>query len=99
MRSLVLALAALIAAVIGLAAAGAAFGQQAGPACAPIEIIRQTLGEYKETVVWSGFDTARGVVLQLWQSPAGSWTFIVINANGTGCLVAEGEAVEARNTL
>lgn len=97
MRSVALALAVLIAIVVGLSAAGAAFGQQQN--CAPLDVIRKVLEEHSEAAVWTGLDTARNAVLQLWVSPSGSWTLIVVGANGTGCLVAVGEAVGVRNAL
>ena len=97
MRSVALALIALVAVIIGISAAGAAFGQQAP--CAPLDTIRKVLAEHSEVAVWAGFDAARNAVLQLWQSPGGSWTLIIVGANGTGCLVAEGTSSGVRNAL
>ena len=99
MRSVAIALLVWIAFVIGLSVAGAAFGQQAGPPCAPLDAIRKVLGEHSEVAVWSGLDAARGAVLQLWQSPGGSWTLITIGPNGIGCMVAAGAASGVRNAL
>jgi len=98
MRSVALALLAIIAVVIGVSVAGAAFGQQAAP-CAPIDTVRKVLAEHDEASVWTGLDERRGMILQLWQSPGGGWTLIAISPGGVGCLIAAGVAAEVRNAL
>jgi hypothetical protein len=34
-------------------------------------------------------------MVELWVSPAGSWTFVVTSANGKTCMVASGHGWEA----
>jgi predicted DNA-binding protein (UPF0278 family) len=60
--------------------------------CGPHDDVVQKLREgYSETVRFRGLADSTHV-LELFLSPEGSWTAVMVDANGMACLVAAGQA-------
>lgn len=65
------------------------------PLCMPREaLVADLTGRYGETVTGRGLN-APTQVLEIWTSPAGTWTAVVFGPSGTSCIVAEGQGWEA----
>ena len=74
-----------------LLAAGTA---QAGPNCAPRESLLMALAEqYAETPMVRGLIN-RNAALELYASPAGTWTLTTVGVDGQSCIVAVGTNLE-----
>ena len=74
-----------------LLAAGTA---QAGPNCAPRESLLMALAEqYAETPMVRGLIN-RNAALELYASPAGTWTLTTVGLDGQSCIVATGTNLE-----
>lgn len=78
--------------------AGAVFAgvSAAGPAgaqtCAAHDVIAAILSErHGESVVGRGLQSAKRA-LEVWASESGSWSAVIVRADGTACLVASGQA-------
>jgi len=64
------------------------------PNCAAREeLVAALTGDFGETVMGRGLNLA-GVVLEIWTSPAGTWTAVVVDARGRSCVVATGQSWE-----
>jgi len=67
---------------------------QAGPNCAPRESLLMTLAEqYAETPVIRGLIN-RNAALEIYASPAGTWTLTTVGLDGQSCIVATGTNLE-----
>jgi len=74
-----------------LLAAGTA---QAGPNCAPRESLLMALAEqYAETPMVRGLIN-RNAALELYASPAGTWTLTTVGLDGQSCIIATGTNLE-----
>ena len=63
--------------------------------CAPHEEITKSLSQiHAERPVSQGID-ARGVMVEVFVAPAGTWTIVVTEPGGMSCLMAAGEAWES----
>lgn len=58
------------------------------------EVIKTLAKAYKENPTAMGL-AAGGGMLEVFSSPAGSWTILVTQPTGTSCIVAAGEEWEA----
>ena len=66
--------------------------------CGPRAEMLAKLSQYAESPVAVGLDRA-GRLLEVLATPTGStWTIIVTSANGTSCLVMNGESWQPRET-
>ena len=72
----------------------AASTAQAGPNCAPRESLLMALAEqYAETPMVRGLIN-RNAALELYASPAGTWTLTTVGLDGQSCIVAVGTNLE-----
>lgn len=82
---------ALAGALLSSLSACAASPAMAQPPCAPRDDLAARLAEhYAETTVGRGADT-NGLTVELFASPAGTWTLLVTTPDGIGCVIAVGE--------
>lgn len=82
----------IIAAAVAACLASPALAQ--GSACAPYSAMRDYLAAAGERPVSRAFDS-RGVVAEAWVSDdRGTWTWVLVSANGGACMIAAGEAWE-----
>lgn len=77
-----------------------AFLLSASPAiaaeCYSREHISEVLRQFGESPTNMGV-AANGVLLEIWSSPEGTWTAIIIQPSGEHCPVASGEAWTTRS--
>lgn len=74
-----------------LAASPLAAQQPGGPPCAPRDVIAANLAEdYGEHPAGRGVNE-QGLLMELFVSPAGTWTMVVSGPRGVGCIVSVGE--------
>lgn len=93
-RARLAASAAVILAFV-VAAAPARAESPPQPICMPREaLVADLTGRWGETVAARGLSTA-SELLEIWTSPAGTWTAVVFGPSGTSCIVAEGQGWEA----
>ena len=72
----------------------AASAVQAGPNCAPRESLLMALAEqYAETPMVRGLIN-RNAALELYASPAGTWTLTTVGLDGQSCIIATGTNLE-----
>lgn len=80
------------AAAAVLLAALAPAAARAGGGCAPAAEVAALLARnWGEARRFAGVEP-RGVLVELWLSAAGTWTILIVSADGTACLAAAGEA-------
>lgn len=64
------------------------------PSCAPRQAVIDRLSDgYGESQTGSGV-TRNGYLVELYQSPSGSWTLIATRPDGMSCLIAAGQGWE-----
>ena len=73
---------------------GAANAQPAP--CSPRDVIAERLSEkYGEVPIQRGIALEGAMVVELFASPAGSWSLVTTNADGVSCLLAAGQDWES----
>lgn len=78
-------------ALAALAAFAAATPAAAQMRCGPAEAIRGRLAaDHGEARVFAGL--AGAVLIELWLAPSGTWTVLIVRADGAACLAAAGQA-------
>lgn len=68
--------------------------QEATPNCAPRpEIVKNLHEKYKEKQIAFGL-VSPTVVMELYASDSGTWTFLMVGTNGRACVAGYGEAFQ-----
>ncbi len=68
-------------------------------ACGPhAEVEALLAGQYHETPRVLGL-TAQGALFELLASPDGTWTVLIVNADGVACVAAVGDNFEVREAI